>query len=188
MARIAENWMAAVGPEALTLVTVPPPGSAPGLLWERFCEAATIPAADYVDVRPANTSLDAASAVLLRDLNEALAPDGLGPGEYHTLVKFGLAKRVLAGRSGAPAIGFTPPAWLVERSAQIADRLAASGARIVGDLAELAPVTVPGVDPDGVPAPERLAAAVHALRGVTVQRAASRHRRAAGRSRGPDRP
>ena len=181
MARIVENWMAAVGPGAISLVTVPPPGSAPGLLWERFCEAATIPTADYVDVRPANTSLDAASAVLLRDLNEALAPDGLAPGEYHTLVKFGLAKRVLAGRSDVSAIGFTPPAWLVERSAQISDRLAASGARVVGDLAELTPVAVPGVDPDGVPAPERLAAAVHALRGLTVQRVATR-RRAAGRS------
>ena len=174
MGRIVDNWVVAVGADAVTLVTVPPPGARPGLLWDRFCEAAGIPGEHCVEVRPANTSLDAASAMLLRELNEGLATDGLSDRDYHSLVKFGLAKRVLAGRGTGPAIGFEPPAWLVQRSGEIVARLAASGARVVGDLSELNPVSVPGVDPDEVSAQDRLAAAVDALRGLTVRRAARR--------------
>ena len=174
MGRIVDNWVAAVGADAVTLVTVPPPGARPGLLWDRFCEAAGVPGEQCVEVRPANTSLDAASAMLLRELNEGLAADGLSDRDYHSLVKFGLAKRVLAGRGTGPAIGFEPPAWLVQRSGEIVARLAASGARMVGDLSELTPVSVPGVDPDEVSAQDRLAAAVDALRGLTVRRAAGR--------------
>ena len=85
-------------------------------------------------------------------------------------MKFGLAKRVLAGRDGPP-IGFVPLPWLVERSEQIGERLVASGVRVVGDIAELAPVAVPGIDPDEVPDPEVLAAAVDALSGLTLRRA-----------------
>ncbi|GAB3773586.1 hypothetical protein FB382_000677 [Nocardioides ginsengisegetis] len=174
MARIVGNWVAAVGPDRVTIVTVPPPGAPAGVLWDRFCAAARIPGEGCVDVRPANTSLDAASAVLLRSLNEALAGDEVSAGDYHTLVKFGLAKRVLAGRTDAPAIGFEPPEWLRDRSAEIVVRLGASGARVVGDLADLVPTSVAGVDPDGLPAEAIAAAAVAALRGSVVLRAGER--------------
>ena len=40
MARITENWMAGVGADRVTLVTVPPAGADPELLWGRFCAAA----------------------------------------------------------------------------------------------------------------------------------------------------
>jgi hypothetical protein len=174
MARITETWVSAVGAEHVRLVTVPPPGAEPGLLWTRFCAAAGIPGADCLEVRPANTSLDAASALVLRELNQRLAADELSPGDYHTLVKFGLAKRAMAGRGAGPAIGFDPPAWLRERAERIAVRLLASGAQVIGDLAELEPVTVAGVDPETVDAEARLSAAVDALRALTVQRAAER--------------
>jgi hypothetical protein len=169
MARIVDNWCAAVGPERVTLVTVPPPGGGSDELWSRFCEAAAIDGAGATDAPLANTSLDAASAMALRELNARL-DGGLSAGDYRDLVKFGLAKRVLAGRGG-PAIGFVPMPWLVERSEQIVDRLAASGARVVGDLAELAPVEVPGIDPDDVPDADVLSAAVAALSASTLRRA-----------------
>jgi hypothetical protein len=174
MARIVGNWVDAVGPERVTLVTVPPPGAAPGLLWERFCRAAGIPGEGYADVPPANTSLDAASAGVLRDLNERLTGDDLPSRAYHRHVKFPLGKKALAARTDGPAIGFEPPAWLVQRAAAIVERLEASGAAVVGDLAELAPQAVAGVDPDEVPDAERLAAAVDALRGLTLQRVRGR--------------
>lgn len=178
MGRIVGNWAAAVGPEHTTVVTVPPPGGPSGLLWERFCAAAGIDGSDAATVEPANTSLDAASALVLLDLNRRLESAELAPADYHTLVKFGLAKRVMAGRGGA-AIGFTPPAWLVERSAEVVARVAATGARVVGDLADLEPVAVPGVDPAQVPAEERYAAALDVLAGLTRHRAEER----AGRRR-----
>ncbi|MDN4174967.1 hypothetical protein QWY28_18535 [Nocardioides sp. SOB77] len=170
MGRIVGNWAAAVGTGRTTVVTVPPPGAASGLLWERFCRATGIDGEGAAPVEPANTSLDGASALVLLDLNRRLEAAELSSADYHTLVKFGLAKRVMAGRGG-PAIGFTPPPWLVERSAEVVERVAASGARVVGDLAELRPVAVPGVDPSSLPAEERLAAAVDVLAGLTVQRA-----------------
>ncbi|WKN47530.1 hypothetical protein [Nocardioides sp. Arc9.136] len=173
MGRIVRNWAEAVGPQRTAVVTVPPPGAAAGLLWDRFGVAAGIDVAGAVEVEPANTSLDAASALVLLELNRRLEAAELSADDYHTLVKFGLAKRVMAGRGGG-AIGFTPPPWLVARSAEVVDRVAATGARVVGDLDELAPVAVPGVDPDAVPAEERLAAAVDVLAGLTVQRADQR--------------
>jgi hypothetical protein len=166
MGRIVDNWVAAVGHERMSLVTVPP-GSASEVLWSRFCEAAGIDGDGAGEVFFENTSLDAASATVLRGLNERL-DGGLSTGDYGDLVKFGLAKRVLARREGPP-IGFVPGPWLVERSGQIVDRLAASGVRVVGDLAELAPVAVPGIDPDDVPEDDLIAAAVDALSGWTLR-------------------
>ncbi|MDO9498334.1 MAG: hypothetical protein Q7J48_21690 [Nocardioides sp.] len=170
MGRIVDNWVAALGDERLKLVTVPPPGAPTGLLWERLCDAAGLEALDAAPVDPVNTSLDAASALVLRDLNEALRGDDLSRGDYHRLVKFELGKQAMAGRGGA-AIGFAPPPWLLERAATIDARLRASGARVVGDLAELRPVVVDGVDPDSLTPDERLAAAVAVLRAGVLARA-----------------
>ena len=182
MARIVGNWTAALGTDAVTLVTVPPAGADPDLLWQRFCTATGVDGAGATDVPPVNTSLDAASATVLLELNQRLAEDALTTREYHTAVKFGLAKRAMAGRGGAP-IGFDPPPWLVERSAEIVARLEGSGARVVGELTDLVPARVPGVDPAQVRPEEALAAAVDALRAVTLRRAG--HVRTRGREPAP---
>ena len=100
MGRIVDNWVDAVGPDRVTLVTVPLPGAAPGVLWERFCAAARIDGVDVEQVSAANTSLDAASAMVLHQLNGRLADGDLGFRDYHRRVKFGLAKGVMAGRGG----------------------------------------------------------------------------------------
>ncbi|WP_309647734.1 hypothetical protein [Nocardioides sp.] len=171
MGRIVDNWVAAVGAAHVALVTLPPPGADPGLLWSRFCEAAGLDALDAAPVAPANTSLDAASAMVLRELNLLLEQDGIASGDYHRLVKFELGKRALAGRTGE-SIGFDPPRWLRERAATIRGRLEASGARVVGDLDDLSPRATPGTDPDAVPATDLAAAAVEALRAVVRERAA----------------
>ena len=167
MARIVENWVDALGPERVTIVTVPPPHAEPGLLWDRFCEAARIDGVGTAQGDRANTSLDAASALVLRELNLRLAKSELSLVDYHKLVKFGLAKTVMAARGG-PAIGFTPSPWLVGRSVEITARLRASGARVVGDLAELQPLEVPGVDPDLLSAEDRFAVAVDVLHRLTM--------------------
>jgi hypothetical protein len=48
------------------------------------------------------------------------------------------------------------------------EKLQASGVRVVGDLAELRPLAVPGDDPDEVAADDALAAAVDALCGLAT--------------------
>lgn len=166
--RITRNWAAAVGPERLTLVTVPPPGAAPDLLWTRFCDATGIDGADFAAIEPANESLGAASALVLRALNESLAPDDVDWIDYNRVVKMGMAKRLLPARRGQEQpIGYVPPDWLCERSAAMTARLAEMDLRVVGDLAELRPLAVPGVDPATVSVEDRQAAALWLLTEVT---------------------
>ncbi|NYG55229.1 hypothetical protein [Nocardioides perillae] len=161
--RIVDNWVDGVGADAVSLVTVPPPGAPSDLLWERFCAAADLPPAACPPVPPANTSLDAASARVLLEVNRLLAPEELPTREHHREVKFRLAKNAMAGRAGAPGIAHEPSAALRERAARVRARLAASGARLVGDLADLEPVPTRGLDPDRVPDDQVARAAVEAL-------------------------
>ena len=166
-ARIVRNWAAAVGAERVTVVTLPLPGAEPGLLWSRFCAAAGVPGEGCEEVPPANTSLDVASAVVLLAMNRALAERGEVDSDYQLMLKFRLAKQVMGSRSGGRPIGFEPPPWLVERADAMVDKIRAQEVKVVGDLAELSPLSVPGDDPDEVDAETALGAAVDALVGIT---------------------
>lgn len=166
-ARIVRNWAEAVGHDQVTVVTVPLPGADPGLLWSRFCAAAAIAGDGCEEVSAANASLDVASAVVLRKVNQALADGGGIDAEHQLLLKFQLAKKVMGSRAGGRPIGFQPPPWLEERADTIVAKIRGSGVRVVGDLAELAPLAVPGDDPEHLAPEEALAAAVDALCGIT---------------------
>jgi hypothetical protein len=165
--RIVRNWAEAVGPERVAVATLPVPGAEPTLLWTRFCDAAGLNGDGCAEVEPANTSLDVASAVVLRAVNLALAERGETDPAYQLLLKFRLAKKAMAARSGRP-IGFEPPPWLEQRAALIVENILASGVRVVGDLGELTPLVVPGDDPEQVDADDVLAAAADALVGITA--------------------
>ena len=167
-ARIVRNWADAVGPERVTVVTVPAPGAEPGLLWSRFCAAAAILGDGCAEVAPANTSLDVASAVVLRAMNTALAERGGIDPDYQLMLKFRLAKDVMGSRAGGRPIGFEPPAWLTERAAVMVAKIREAEVSVVGDLAELRPLAVAGDDPDAVEPADALAAAVDALCGITA--------------------
>jgi hypothetical protein len=148
----------------LTLVTVPQKGAPPGLLWERFAEVVGVrPAGVDLDVR-ANPSIGLATALVLLDLNRKLRqPDGELPRHYDMYVKHHLAKRGLVARQGdEPRLGLDAD-WVRKRGEQQVKRLRADGHRVVGDLDELRPRSVPGVHADEVSAEERLAAAVDGL-------------------------
>lgn len=158
---IARRWSRGVGADRFTLITLPPPGSDPRLLWERFCGVVGLDAAPFVLTESGNESLGAASAQLMRALNERL--DGaLRTADYNLHVKR-LAKQGLAPhRADEPAIGFAEP-WVATRAAGMIDGLTRLGIRVEGDLEELRPAPVPGLAPPDVPATEQLDAAVHAL-------------------------
>lgn len=163
MARIARNWVEALGASAVTLVTVPAPGSPAGVLWQRFADAARIDGSSCPPVAPVNTSLDAASARVLLELNRLLAADDLPRTAYHREVKFRLAKNAMAGRDASP-IGFAPPGWLVDRAAEVRGRLEVTGARVVGDVGDLEPRRTGGADPDALDDAAVARAAIEALR------------------------
>ncbi len=158
---IAARWAGEVGSDRLSLVTVPPSGAAPDLLWRRFAEAAGFDAGDYdLDVR-ANRSIGLASALLLLRINQAYhAEHGSMPGTYDTYVKHKLAKRGLVHHSGEePRLGLDE-GWVVKAGESQIERLQKAGHNVVGDLFDLHPKPVKGVHADQVSDDEVLGAAV----------------------------
>lgn len=160
---ITETWQQVAGRAGVTVLTVPPPGSPPELLWERF--AALVPVAGDVDLAVrANPSLGLASVLVLRELNVRIdaAEDPLTPRQYERIVKQLLAKRGLAGLPGDPRLGYDA-GWVAARGDRDLARLRALAPRVAGDLAELRCAPVPGADLADVTVEHRLEAAMAAL-------------------------
>jgi hypothetical protein len=166
-AKIVRRYASVVGPEHVYVVTVPPPGADPALLWDRFSEVVGIAADTWDEAPRANESLGAASTLVMSRLNAATADLPLPA--YKKRVK-GLAKYVMGGHRGEEdPIGFTVPDWLRDESTRVVADLGRSGAHVVGDLADLEPVDVRGVDPATVGDAAQLEAALAALTGVLHQ-------------------
>ena len=162
---MCRRWADAVGVAAVCLVTVPPPGSPKDLLWHRFAEAVGVAPEGVGPPDRDNASLGAASSEVLRRLN--LLVEDLEYGDYAAVVKHQLAKKVLAARRDAePAVGFEVPEWLPARADRMVGRVRDLGVSVVGDLADLRPVAVPGTDPGTVPAAQHLDAALGGLEGL----------------------
>jgi len=163
VAGVARRWVEVVGKDHFTLITVPPKGSPPHLLWERFAGVCGLDGTAYnLDVL-ANPSIGAASAMVLRDLNEALADENLPNAAYLQFVKHSLAKRGLVHRQREePVLGLDED-WVRERGELEVTRLRKQGLRVVGDLDELTPLPVPGVHTDDIPLELRYAAAIDGL-------------------------
>lgn len=160
---IAKRWSQELDGR-ITLVTVPPKGAPPGLLWERFAGVLGV-APDGVDLQVrANPSIGLATALVLVQLNQQLQQDdGTMPRHYDRYVKHFLAKRGLVARQGdEPRLGLDAD-WVRKRGEQQVKRLRSDGHRIVGDLDELRPLPVPGIHADEVSVEDRLAAAVDGL-------------------------
>jgi hypothetical protein len=160
---IAERWSEAVGRDHFTLVTVPPKGAPPSLLWDRFASVAGIPEGLCdLEVR-SNPGLDAASALVLRALNERFEAEGFDRREYERIVKGVLAKQgmVRRGREAVP-LGLDAR-WVRRVSKQQLARLRELDIRVVGDIDDLEFVAVPGVHTKKVTAEQQLDAALDGL-------------------------
>ncbi|MDT4941431.1 MAG: hypothetical protein QOJ34_1520 [Pseudonocardiales bacterium] len=162
---ILERWAAGLPPEQVHVVTVPPSGSEPDLLWLRFLGVLGLdPAAFPGAPRGANTSRGATESALLRRINETVAKQNLPWPVYVRAIKHRLAP-ALAGRGG-PAIELPEDvyAWAVEWSETVVADIRRAGYDVVGDLADLIPRSRPtGADPDAVDAAEQLDAAIAGL-------------------------
>jgi hypothetical protein len=138
---ILDRWGSQLPPERIHVVTVPKPGAAPTLLWERFAQ--TFGLAGFkldLDVGRANPSLGAAETALLRRINRAV--NGVvKPADYRPLVRELLAHQTLSKRRSSPRLGVPPDVheWATELSTGWTEELRKRGYDIVGDLAELQP-------------------------------------------------
>jgi hypothetical protein len=161
---ILERWSRKVTADRIHLITVPPPGSHPRLLWERLAGVLGLDPNRYdLDIRDTNTSLGAAEVAVLRRINVELA-GALSWPDYNQWVKFGLAP-AMAKRPGARiALPDEAFRWAVEWAEQAIEKLAGAGYHVVGDFADLIPMTAPtGEDPDCVGAEAQTSAAIAAL-------------------------
>jgi hypothetical protein len=150
---ILAKWSDALPPERVHVITVPPSGGDPTLLWKRFAQVVGVDPDRYRQPdRGVNSSLGAAEVSVVRQVNIALGGDEFPWPHYDRLMKWYLSPQ-LSQRRGIPID--LPPSeyeWAVAKSQQTAKAIAEAGFDVVGDLGELTPTARPsGMDPDQVP-------------------------------------
>jgi len=140
-ADVLERWGSTLPPERVHVVTVPPAGGATTLLWERFAGLLGLDPAPFdLEQGRSNSSLSLDAAEVLRRVNAELGDRLPLPGPYPRVVKNVLAHQVMATHPGVPVrLGAEDAAFARAESEAMAERLAASGFDVVGDLAELVP-------------------------------------------------
>jgi hypothetical protein len=163
--RVLATWGANLPPERVHVVTVPPPGSPNGVLWQRFAGVVGVDAEKFTaNVGLRNGSLGLAETELLRRLNLALPAEFDWP-TYANLVKDDLAAD-LAARAGRGSVPL-PAAdheWVHATARRFADEIATRGYHVVGDVADLIPVKAEDAPRSTRPAQEDLVtASVNAL-------------------------
>jgi hypothetical protein len=169
---ILDVWSRQLPAEHVHVITTPPPGSASGLLWQRFASLLEIDPAgvDLTRARP-NASLGMAETEFLRRLNQTL-PDEVPDWFYMWNVKEAVAHQALADRprGGRLVLPASRDAWAKGRAEELIAALGDSGYDVIGDLDELRPppVTGPYAGPADQPAERVLDAAVTAAAALVV--------------------
>jgi hypothetical protein len=174
VADIATRWLGSLPADRLHLVTVPPPGSPPGTLLERFSRAISIdPSALETQVARGNPSLGLVQIELLRRVNVALGDRLPHPrAGYGRVGKRHLAERMLAPQGGQPPV---LPANLVDRCLEVSNRMVEELRKrdydVVGELDDLLPRGLHNeVEQTSPTEGELLEAAVQALADMLDQR------------------
>jgi hypothetical protein len=166
--RIVSRWAENVGPDRVYVVTLPPPGAPSEVLWDRFSEVAGIRRESSWDEAPrTNESLGAASSLVMRRLNELT--EDYPVKDYKRRVKAVGKLLMPSHRAEEDAIGFDPPGWLRDAARRIQTQISDGGVHVVGDLDDLTPLDVPGVDPGTVGAEAQLDAALVAFEATLRQ-------------------
>jgi len=164
---VLARWQPFVPAKQMTVVTVPPVGSDPQIVVDRFAMVVGINASGLEQPPHGNSSVGAYSAELLRRLNEVV-PD-LERHHYRFGVKKVLTRTALMGRAAQePRFTLTEEhrRWVDERAGRMIDEIQASGVRVVGDLDDLRPapqVSPHGVDPSSASEADLLEAALQGL-------------------------
>ena len=142
--RLVERWTAVHGPDDVMVVVGDP--RQPRLLLDVFEDAVGLPRGQLAVGRgPTNRSLTLVEAELLRQINSR-AHGRIPWNQFNRLLRLGGTARLVEDR--VPPIDEPPlrlPVWAIERAREHGQRaievIGASGARIVGDLGQLAPTT-----------------------------------------------
>ena len=176
---VLARWSQAVPADRIHVVTVPPSGSSPTLLLERFCTVLDVDAPRLVpEQSPSNTSLGRVQAEVLRRVNADL-PDELRRRQvYGDIGKRFLASQVLAGQhTRRIRVPQEFREWCLGVSEAHVAALAEAGYAVVGDLDDLRCLESAFSDEEVDPTEGEVAAAavaalvqVMTLRGTVVRR------------------
>lgn len=172
---ILERWGHDLPPEHVHLVTVPPAGGAPDMLWKRFVEAFGLDGiALQLDGERVNPSLGSAETTLIRRINRA-ANEELEPAYYRPLVRELLAHQTLSRRTKTPRLALPPDAypWVQELQESWIAEIEAKGYDVIGSVDDLrgAPPSGEYADPDHPDEALVARAAVDALKAVLLDHA-----------------
>lgn len=138
--RILDTWERVVPRERIRLVTVPPPGSPPELLLDRFGEAIGAPQGTLRgQSQTRNEALGAVEVEVLRRLNTVLRSE-LSPAQHIAVVQ-GALRAGLAGRAGARRLTLPQDelSWVSEWTEALVAELTVRGYEVYGDLTDLEP-------------------------------------------------
>jgi hypothetical protein len=172
---ILDRWGQELPPEQVHLVTVPPPGGAPEVLWKRFSQAFGLDGIDLdLEGERHNPSLGVPETTLLRRINRRANAE-LPPADYRPLVRELLAHQTLSRRTGSPRLALPPDLhpWVQELSASWIAEIEARGYDVIGDLDDLvgAPPVVEYADPDRPRERQVAAAGVDAITALLLDNA-----------------
>ncbi|WP_395690447.1 hypothetical protein [Nocardioides sp.] len=179
---ILNRWGHELPPEQVHLVTVPPPGGPPQLLWKQFSVAFGLDGLDLdLEGERQNPSLGAPETALVRRINRA-ANQHVTPADYRPLVRELLAHQTLSRRTRSPRLALPPDAhpWATEVMRSWVAEVERRGYDVVGDLHDLAgaPPVQRYADPDHPSEKQVSAAAVDAITALLQEGARLRHREA----------
>lgn len=169
---ILNRWGHDVPAPRIHLVTVPPAGGAPDVLWKRFSEAFGLDGIDLdLEAERVNPSLGVPETALIRRINRS-ANRSLAPADYRPLVRELLAHQTLSQRAGSPRLGLPPDVhpWVAELQQSWVEEIETRGYDVIGDLGDLdgAP---PGSwsDPDRPAERQVASAAVDAITALLLE-------------------
>ena len=185
---ILERWRHDLPADRVHVVTVPPPGSPPGLLWERFSSVVGIgPEGVSTRIPAANTSLGLVETELLRRVDDRAWSVLPTPQDRTRMLRDLLANTVLSrGSRERFTVTAAQAEELVSRGKEAVTRLDRAGYDVVGSLEELLPDAelLSSRTPDDATDRELLDAALDAIVGLLEEARTARERRPAPRRAG----
>ncbi|MEJ7743872.1 MAG: hypothetical protein WKF73_15820 [Nocardioidaceae bacterium] len=135
------RWSQGLDPSQVHVVTAPPSGSPPGVLWERFASVIGLNPGTYsTEVPPANPSMSPLAAETLRRFNQRRGSQ-LTKRRYGRLVKSDLVQVLLSAVEDDTKLTLDSRQHeaLTQRSTRLVSGLEAAGYDVVGSLDELLP-------------------------------------------------
>lgn len=194
-AAVAERWSPGLPPEHVHIVTAPPAGTPPAVLWDRFASVLGCTSQSYSASTdgPANPSLGMLQTELLRRYNQRHGSSLSWP-VYRRTIR-GEVDRSFAAAIADPrkiALPDADVAFFASAARDIADRLRGRRYDVVGDLDDLlpsateAPTPTSGVDrvPTVATDDEVLGAALDVLHAILTREQQDRAQRRAERHTG----